>query len=87
MAEAISRLRLATDPGNPAQTFLCVVLGSAFTLGLFMGMAHFGRTVPASPPSEIEDLRVVALPFEPPPPPTAPAEPAPTTEIPNRDRI
>lgn len=81
MAGTISRLRLAIDPGNPAQTFLCVVLGSVFTLGLFMGMAHFGRTAPASPPSEIEDLRVVALPFQPPPPPTAPTEPAPTAEF------
>ncbi len=82
MAQAISRLRLATDSGNPAQTFLCVVLGSAFTLALFMGMAHFGRTAPAGPPPEIDDLRAVVLPIEPPPPPqVTPAESTPVADI------
>jgi TonB family protein len=82
MAEAISRLRLTADPGNPAQTFLCVVLGSTFTLGLFMGMAHFGKTSAASPAPEVDDLRVVALPIEPPPPPQEmQAESTPVSEI------
>jgi TonB family protein len=82
MGEAISRLRLPTDPGTPAQTVLGVVLGTTFTFCLFMGMAHFAATAPASPTPEIEDLRVVALPFQPPPPPQiTPTEPAPATDI------
>ena len=82
MGEAVSRLRLTTDSGSPVQTVLGIVLGTTFTFGLFMGMAHFAATAPASAAPEIEDLRVVALPFQPPPPPpTAPTEAAPPAEF------
>ena len=82
MTEATSRLRLTADSGNPAQTAFSVFLGAAFTFALFMGMAHFEGKAPASPPPEIDDLRTVALPFQPPPPPqVTPAESAPMPEI------
>jgi len=82
MTEATSRLRLTADSGNPAQTAFSVFLGAAFTFALFMGMAHFEGKAPASHPPEIDDLRTVALPFQPPPPPqVTPVEAAPMPEI------
>ncbi len=82
MVDCLPRLRIAVDPGNPAQTVLCVVLGAGFTLALFLGMAHFSRVKPPAPSVGIEDLRAVALPFEPPPPPrVAPADPEAVAEI------
>jgi TonB family protein len=76
------RLRIAADPGNPAQVLLCIALGAGFTLALFLGMAHVGRINQAAPPADIEDLRSVSLPFQPPPPPrVTPADPEPVSDI------
>jgi TonB family protein len=68
--------------GTGAQTALSLLMGAGFTFCLFLGIAHYGNLVQGSPPSEIEDLRVVAIPFQPPPPPQmAPTEAAPAPEI------
>ena len=50
-------------------------VGAAFTFGLFFAMAHFENVGGQEPPSEIEDVRMVAMPFEPPPPPPTMEEP------------
>ena len=81
MVEVMPRLRIAAEPGSPGQTILCLVLGAAFTLALFLGMAHFGTITATAPPAGIEDLRAVALPFEPPPPRVAPPDSEPSAEI------
>ncbi|MFA5056887.1 MAG: energy transducer TonB [Opitutaceae bacterium] len=54
------------------QTALSVLLGAGFTFCLFLGMAHYADLAPDRPPPEIDDLRAVAIPFLPPPPPRAP---------------
>jgi len=55
--------------GGGLQSLLGFLLGTGFTLALFLGVAHFDQVTPTAPPAEIEDLRTVAMPFEPPPPP------------------
>jgi TonB family protein len=82
MVEAMSRTRITLATGTPAQTALSLLMGAGFTLCLFLGMAHYGNLVPENPPPEIEDLRAVAIPFQPPPPPqVSPTEAAPALEI------
>jgi TonB family protein len=81
MVKCVPRLRIAADPGNPAQTILCVVLGAGFTLALFMGMAHFSGIKQTAPSAGIEDIRAVALPFEPSPPRVTQAEPESASEV------
>jgi TonB family protein len=82
MDAARPRLRIVVDASSPAQTALSVVLGAGFTLALFMGMAHFSIIRQVAPQAAIEDLRSVALPFEPPPPlPASPAEQEPVPEM------
>lgn len=51
--------------------------GAGFTFLLFFAMAHLEHVGTGEAPAEIEDLRMAAIPFEPPPPPPRPAEPAP----------
>jgi TonB family protein len=73
---------MTASAGTVAQTALSLLMGASFTFCLFMGMAHYGNLVPDSPPAEIEDLRAVAIPFQPPPPPrVAPTEAAPAPEV------
>jgi TonB family protein len=73
---------MTASAGTVTQTALSVGMGAGFTFCLFLGMAHYGNLVPDSPPSEIEDLRAVAIPFQPPPPPrVTPTEAAPVPEI------
>lgn len=48
---------------------LSLVLGGAFTCALFFGIAYFERTDSPAPVAPIEDLRVVEMPVQPPPPP------------------
>ena len=82
MDECRPRLRIVADTGNPAQTALCIALGAGFTLALFMGMAHFSSIRQNAAPAAIEDLRTVALPFEPPPPPkVTPTDPEPVPDM------
>jgi len=67
MDECSPRFRITVTPGDPAQTALCVALGTGFTLVLFMGMAHFSmlRRAFRQPRSRISGHRPS---FEPPPP-------------------
>ncbi len=82
MSAAVSRSRFVVDPGNPAQTALCLALGVGFTLALFLGMSHVGELRPPAVPADIADLRTVALPFQPPPPPqVTPAETERSVEV------
>jgi TonB family protein len=52
------------------QTALSFVLGIGFTFLLFLGIAHFEKASPDAAVTEIEDLTTVAIPVQPPPPPT-----------------
>ena len=45
-----------------------LLIGAGFTLALFLGMARFEYFSAAEPVAEIEDLRMAAVPLEPPPP-------------------
>ena len=45
-----------------------LLIGAGFTLALFLGMARFENFSAAEPVAEIEDLRMAAVPLEPPPP-------------------
>lgn len=60
--EAASRL------GHLAGHGAALVAGGAITLGLFYGMAHFESVKPPEPVAEIQDLRVISVPMEAPPP-------------------
>jgi TonB family protein len=51
--------------------------GLGFTFLLFFGMAHLENLGTGTPPAEIEDLRMVSIPLEPPPPPPRVIETAP----------
>jgi TonB family protein len=82
MAEGISNLQMRIDAPSTVLTAVSLALGTLFTWCLFAGIAHFDRTDPGNPPLQWEDLKTVALPLQPPPPPrTMPpeAEPAPIT--------
>jgi len=63
-----------------ADAALSAVLGTGFTLGLFLGVAHFESVRPAAQPVEIEDLRVTPAVFVP-PPPKAEEHPEPTEAV------
>jgi hypothetical protein len=59
------------------EEFVGLLLGAGFTLALFVGLAHFENFGTAAPVVEIEDLRMTAMPLEPPPPPPQLEESAP----------
>jgi TonB family protein len=69
MTEAISILRTRSRARDLANNAISVLMGAGFTFCLFMGIAHYENVAPAGPPPEIVDLRAVAIPLEPPPPP------------------
>jgi len=56
------------------------VIGLGFTFVLFFGMAHFENTRENSRPEEIEEVRLVNIPFYPPPPPKV-VEPTEAPEV------
>jgi len=70
MLETEPSLRTKSDAGSTANNALSVLMGVGFTFCLFWGVAHYARVAPSRPPAEIEDLRAVALPIQPPPPPS-----------------
>ena len=66
--------------GSAGQNILGLILGVAFTLGLFLSIAHYEKAAPESPPPELDDLRVAVVPVQPPPlPSVTPTESAPDT--------
>jgi TonB family protein len=66
----------ATRPLRQSATeeSLALLAGGAFTLVLFLGMAHFENAGATPAAAEIEEVRMAALPFEPPPPTPHPEE-------------
>ncbi len=64
------------DDGGAWLGLLSLLLGSVFTLGLFLGIAHFQGRSPEQPPPELDDLRMAVMPVQPPPMP-----PVNTTEL------
>ena len=67
----------AAETSGAGQNALSLFLGTGFTLGLFLGIAHYEKTAPSSPPPELDDLRVAVLPVQPPPLPVTPIESVP----------
>ena len=49
-----------------------LLIGTGFTLALFLSLAHFENFGTTKPATEIEEMRMVAMPLEPPPPPPPP---------------
>ena len=82
MVETVPSLRMKSGAGSAARNALSVLMGAGFTFCLFWGVAHYARVAPSHPAVEIDDLRAVALPIQPPPPPSSvqpETEPAITT--------
>ena len=52
-------------------------LGTAFTLGLFLGIAYYERGAPERPAPALDDLRIARAVMEPPPVPVKPVDPEP----------
>ena len=71
MLETVPILRMKSGAGSAARNALSVLMGVGFTFCLFWGVAHYARVAPSHPPPEIDDLRAVALPIQPPPPPSS----------------
>lgn len=69
MVETVPILRMKSGAGSAAHEVLSVLMGAGFTFCLFWGVAHYARVAPSNPPPAIDDLRAVALPIQPPPPP------------------
>jgi TonB family protein len=69
--------RTPTTAAGLGQGMLSLLLGTGFTLTIFLGMARFDRTEPAEPPAEIMDLRAISLQEPPPPPRETPREAVP----------
>ncbi len=68
-------LTAATDEGGGVgHSVLSLLLGTGFTLGLFLGIAHYEKAAPESLPPDLDDLRVAMLPIEPPPLPVTPVQ-------------
>ncbi len=57
-----------------------LLIGTGFTFALFFGLAHFENFGTTPPITEIEDVRMAALPLEPPPPPPKLEELAPVPD-------
>lgn len=77
----VTILRRLRGPDSLGEELACLLAGASFTLLLFLGLARFETPGTLVPPAPIEDLRAVAIPLEPPPPParmelTEPTEPA-----------
>ena len=54
-----------------------LILGVGFTLGLFLGIAHYELGKPVPPPPDLDDLHSVLMLAEPPPVPVKPTEAVP----------
>ena len=62
------------DEGGWGRTTLSLLLGTGFTLALFLGIAHYEKAAPPSPSRDLDDLRVAVMPVTPPPVPVTPTE-------------
>jgi len=64
----------AAEDGGAWRNLLGLLLGTVFTLGIFLGIAHYQRRAPDAAPPVLDDLHVVFLPVQPPPVPVPPTE-------------
>lgn len=69
MAHGATNVRRWSGPDSWGEEALSLVAGAGFTLLLFLGLAKFEDSGAVAAPLQIEDLRAVAVPLEPPPPP------------------
>lgn len=60
---------------------ISILVGTAFTLGLFVLMAHFVQSKASQPPVTIENLAPASLPLEIPPPPVTQSESEPISAM------
>ncbi len=67
---------------SAGEDFLGLLIGAGFTFALFLGLARFEHFGAAQPVAAIEDLRIAAIPFDPPPPPPRPVEQVPEADVP-----
>ncbi len=71
---------------RPAVAFLtealCLALGAAFTLALFIGVLLFQAVEPPEPEAEIAELRAMSMPMDTPPPRPVESAPAETAATP-----
>src|SRR5688572_10188239 len=68
MNETMALPREMVAPDSLADDLWGIVLGVAFTFALFASIARFENAEKAEPPAEIEDLRVMSIPLDAPPP-------------------
>ena len=69
MAHASLVLRRKVGSADLPQNALSLLLGTGFTLCLFLGIARYLKTEPEAMPPDIEELHAISLPIQPPPPP------------------
>lgn len=71
-------------PQRMQEEGLGLLLGGAFSFGLFFAVARFESLEAVPPADEIEEIRRVSLPLEPPPPPPTVTQPieAPAADLP-----
>jgi TonB family C-terminal domain len=83
MAEPASNLRLDTEPQGWLEGAVALLLGTAFTGALIFTLARIAASAPPQPAVEIEEIRRVTLPLDPPPPaPPLPQPVEPATDLP-----
>lgn len=76
MAATLPLSPAAIRTGRFVQGLLSLFLGTAFTLAIFLGIARYEKSDSSHPLPEMDDLRAVVVPLEPPPPPPlTPPEP------------
>jgi TonB family protein len=68
MTDTISMNPARSAAGRAADEAVSILIGAGLTFGLFTGLAHFEFSGAGSAAPEIEDLRIVTAPPEPPPP-------------------
>jgi biopolymer transport protein ExbD len=76
MTEAWLLSSAPDETGDLGLNLLSLLLGTGFTVGLLLGIAHFEHAAPPRPPADLDDLRIAVLPVQPPPAPVAPTETA-----------
>ena len=79
VAQASVSERLSLIEDRFSDSALGAILGVLFTIGIFSGIAYFQRSHVSDAPAEVEDLRAVTIPMDPPPPKIT-EEPVPVEE-------
>jgi TonB family protein len=82
MADAITLPSAESARDNAVAEALSLVLGAAFTLGLFLAVSHFQGTDDAPEEADIADMRAMSIPLEAPPPRPVETPPVPEAASP-----